>query len=459
MLSKRLKYLSHPGCEHEIPCLLFESRAREIQKSIKSIRPSTSGSQQARDVSRPVCGSQLPTAKNSNHKPHPFSLDSNVIQRTFRPASTEDLSSVNPSGSETNDVQLSVNFREPASHRTSRNSTTAELYSRIRQLPDLSDGCKSFLTKIVARGSGTSTSSVRSSESLASSTRSRHSRNSSPSLASFQPSGTIPTSSSPLGVLHYSTKAKDRPHPVNSHFHLFCSDCVLKLFSLSQRGKHLMPFSIFGQFKGYLVTSAWLNKDLNYVDKFGNTALHVAGILDANFSEIRHLIDWGVDLTTINSMGQSFLHVMCFSHFSLSDMDSLRKYLIRRCFDFRQLNVFGRTFFDPSKFHGQEPHHLAEWLKLLQLRDRGGHIINYQSLQKFFREAGGTNMEWDLLGWTESQLSSNHCVWNEPVFGPWPSKSSLLQNMHDDDLQVYRYFEDNGRNHYKSWSMNFSQPR
>jgi len=84
--------------------------------------------------------------------------------------------------------------------------------------------------------------------------------------------------------------------------------------------------------------------DLEDVDTFNNSVLHIAAALEALPNYLSQLISMGADIHALNNANQTFLHLMHISSIErLSDFHILIGHLVRRQFDFRRQDFNGQT--------------------------------------------------------------------------------------------------------------------
>jgi hypothetical protein len=84
--------------------------------------------------------------------------------------------------------------------------------------------------------------------------------------------------------------------------------------------------------------------DLEGLDAFGNSVLHIAASLGASPSYLLSLVNNGADVGHLNNANQTFLHLICpFEPLQLEDFRLLFKSLVRRHFNFEQQDDNGQT--------------------------------------------------------------------------------------------------------------------
>ena len=91
-------------------------------------------------------------------------------------------------------------------------------------------------------------------------------------------------------------------------------------------------------------TQSVLIDDLNTVDSFRNSVLHMAAALRSHFSYMITLIGLGADVNALNNANQTFLHLVDFSEAGdLPHFRSLLRSLACSSFDFLQQDLNGQT--------------------------------------------------------------------------------------------------------------------
>lgn len=84
--------------------------------------------------------------------------------------------------------------------------------------------------------------------------------------------------------------------------------------------------------------------DLDELDVFGNSVLHIAASLGAPSNYLDHLVKQGADVSRLNNANQTFIHLMCLSDASqMGDFRFLLNSLMRRSFNFLQQDDNGQT--------------------------------------------------------------------------------------------------------------------
>ncbi|KAL8648461.1 MAG: hypothetical protein Q9226_005983 [Calogaya cf. arnoldii] len=154
-----------------------------------------------------------------------------------------------------------------------------------------------------------------------------------------------------------------------------------------------------------------------WMDRFGNTSLHIAAAHGVTYSSLKALID-DVNVNALNTAQQTFMHVLNPKSMSLQDMFSLRRHLQSEGFWFYYRDVEGRTFLDSFKKRGIDPLIVARcWLRpiiaqmdemdLVEEKRNSELILNYEYVKKLFYECGGNDEQWARLRWAESPLASS----------------------------------------------------
>ncbi|KAL8851765.1 MAG: hypothetical protein Q9221_003375 [Calogaya cf. arnoldii] len=103
-----------------------------------------------------------------------------------------------------------------------------------------------------------------------------------------------------------------------------------------------------------LVAGVWCDEGNPWwVDRFGNTSLHIAAALGARWQELEDIIEKGFSINVCNSAGQTFMHVLN-PHPSESNdsLLGLTVFLRRNNFKFDHRDVRGHTFIDSLELRG-----------------------------------------------------------------------------------------------------------
>ena len=169
-----------------------------------------------------------------------------------------------------------------------------------------------------------------------------------------------------------------------------------------------------------------------WVDRFGNTSVHMAAIFGASLPHLLCLMEH-VDVNSLNNAGQTFMHVLDPRWMSPEDMIELRDQLVREGFKFHHRDVAGQTFLDTLKHREIKQSDFARcWLRPIIRKDKTFHglsveITNDQlldgRLRKIFNEIGGHEEQWKMLGWESNSYQHLHCSSNinellEPSYNP-----------------------------------------
>ena len=120
----------------------------------------------------------------------------------------------------------------------------------------------------------------------------------------------------------------------------------------------------------------------DWIDRFGNSTLHVAAALGVTFRDLSTIIERGADVNHVNTAGQTFMHVLnpweLFIEAPLNPISVFLEKLAQRSFDFRRRDDQGRTFLHVlNAKHKINPVHFAKWLDLLCQRDSSGAVVDY----------------------------------------------------------------------------------
>ena len=169
----------------------------------------------------------------------------------------------------------------------------------------------------------------------------------------------------------------------------FCRGCCLKtnrvLGNRRQSVRQSVPHALM-KYKRSLPRSPssedWASKRPDWIDRFGNSTLHVAAALGATFHDLSSIIDRGADVNHVNTAGQTFMHTLNPWEFYLETpsvpISTFLEKLIDHSFDFGWRDDQGRNFlYVLNIMYKVNPFHFLEWLPLLCQRDNTGTLIDY----------------------------------------------------------------------------------
>ncbi|CAO1601996.1 hypothetical protein XANCAGTX0491_005632 [Xanthoria calcicola] len=98
-----------------------------------------------------------------------------------------------------------------------------------------------------------------------------------------------------------------------------------------------------------------------WVDRFGNTSLHIAAALDATYQELQAIFDKGASIHVCNSGGQTFMHLLNPLVMDNNSLISLTNYLRQNNFNFDHRDVQGHSFIDSLELRGLDMSNYAEF--------------------------------------------------------------------------------------------------
>ncbi|KAL8856622.1 MAG: hypothetical protein Q9178_006778 [Gyalolechia marmorata] len=127
----------------------------------------------------------------------------------------------------------------------------------------------------------------------------------------------------------------------------FCRSCFQDIGRNNAREIWCIPFAVILFKRGVAFDKIWFAKGNPwFVDRFGNTSLHIAAALGATYEELQDIISRGVSVELLNSAGQTFMHLLNPSRGAVNDLLSLTNDLKRFRFKFGHRDVLGHTFID-----------------------------------------------------------------------------------------------------------------
>ena len=166
----------------------------------------------------------------------------------------------------------------------------------------------------------------------------------------------------------------------------------------------------------------WSAQGLWWTDRFGNTALHIAAVMYLKYQVVQEVIEQGVCVHTLNSGGQTFLHLLDPRLLTVDEMFSLRACLETENFNIHQVDVQGQTFVDIFTGFGIHPLVFAQcWLKPLSKLDMAEHTVNYRFVKHLFESSGGSEAQWEtfgldrVLGFRHTPYARNNCLSQLPL--------------------------------------------
>lgn len=179
------------------------------------------------------------------------------------------------------------------------------------------------------------------------------------------------------------------------------------------------PVPIDLQHARVLIQEIWSDRMPGWVDRFGNTSLHIAAACGPSFSQLLGLIIEYGDVNALNTAGQTFMHVLDPDSMSLEDMIALRDQLVLEGFMFHHRDVAGQMFLDTLKHSAIEHLDFAQcWLRpIIRKKDTiyadseeitSEPMLDYRLVKKIFDEIGGHDEQWDMLGWAEPSYQYLH---------------------------------------------------
>ncbi|KAL8916373.1 MAG: hypothetical protein Q9172_006330 [Xanthocarpia lactea] len=127
----------------------------------------------------------------------------------------------------------------------------------------------------------------------------------------------------------------------------FCSSCFQGIIGNSAREIWCIPFAVIQFKRGMPVDKIWFTKDSPwFIDRFGNTSLHMAAALGATFEELRDIINKGLSIDATNSGSQTFMHLLNPFRGAAHNLFTLTDYLNLKGFRFHHRDMLGHTFID-----------------------------------------------------------------------------------------------------------------
>ncbi|KAL8669104.1 MAG: hypothetical protein Q9168_006285 [Polycauliona sp. 1 TL-2023] len=134
---------------------------------------------------------------------------------------------------------------------------------------------------------------------------------------------------------------------------IFCSSCCQGQVMPGTKETWCIPFAVIQAKRDGVVGSIW-HKQGNpwWVDRFGNTSLHIAAAVGASHGDLREIMNMGVDVHILNSARQTFMHVLDPRLMVSRDLLALIDRLRLNNFKFDHRDVRGHTFLESSELRG-----------------------------------------------------------------------------------------------------------
>ena len=133
----------------------------------------------------------------------------------------------------------------------------------------------------------------------------------------------------------------------------FCESCCQAQVESGTRETWCIPFAVIQAKRNRLVGRIWCDQGNPWwVDRFGNTSLHIAAALGAMYQELQAIFDKGASIHVCNSGGQTFMHLLNPLVMDNNSLVSLTTHLRRNNFNFDHRDVQGHTFIDSLELRG-----------------------------------------------------------------------------------------------------------
>ncbi|KAL8804553.1 MAG: hypothetical protein Q9182_002468 [Xanthomendoza sp. 2 TL-2023] len=243
----------------------------------------------------------------------------------------------------------------------------------------------------------------------------------------------------------YDTYFPASTHSQSNHY---CESCCTGMLSTDDIVRLCIPLAVIDFKRGLPAQQIWSEGGELWVDRFGNTALHIAAALGAKYDQLRGIMSAGVSVHEVNSAGQTFMHVLRPRHMCRQAMFSLSHLLEKEGFDFRQLDVLGQTFLDHFASCGIDPLDFALcWIEpCLKFNEHKDQVIGNSFASELFITSGGSREQWEALGWCASWTADNR-----PACGHHPHLDELGHELYVfkclvasalDPLRSYKNYRD-----------------
>ncbi|KAL8907977.1 MAG: hypothetical protein Q9171_005639 [Xanthocarpia ochracea] len=175
-------------------------------------------------------------------------------------------------------------------------------------------------------------------------------------IASFRPAGSV--TDRMIRIVNPASSSSERPAVLPGDFitsdvntfpdyTAFCGSHGRAEVRRSDKETWCIPFAVMQFKRGNPIAEIWSDKGNPWwVDRFGNTSLHIAAALGATFEELRDIIRKGPSIHATNSGSQTFMHLLNPFRGAVHYLFPLKDYLNMKGFRFGHRDVLGHTFFD-----------------------------------------------------------------------------------------------------------------
>ena len=142
----------------------------------------------------------------------------------------------------------------------------------------------------------------------------------------------------------------------------FCESCCQAQVESGTRETWCIPFAVIRAKRNRLVGRIWCDQGNSWwVDRFGNTSLHIAAALGTTYQELQAIFDKGASIHVCNSGGQTFMHLLNPLVMDNNSLVSLINHLRRNNFNFDHRDVQGHTFIDSLELRGLDMSKYADF--------------------------------------------------------------------------------------------------
>ncbi|KAI4221075.1 MAG: hypothetical protein LQ349_007935 [Xanthoria aureola] len=282
-------------------------------------------------------------------------------------ASENQFTQTGPQALASNSLESSHRLPEPVNptpdFRVSDHDSISDLSVMVNGLSQCSSNQKQFIKDILRGCSGSDSSSVNSSHGSDRSLRLAESSRDRPLLEPARPfNGHLPGDFIVSNVNTFwdhiacNESLGSRCDRVN-----FCESCCQGQVESGTKETWCIPFAVIQVKRDRLVDMIWCDQgDPRWVDRFGNTSLHIAAALGATYQELRAIFEKGANIHVCNSGRQTFMHLLNPLGMDNDSLISLTQLLRQNNFNFDHRDVLGHTFIDSLELRGWDSSSCAE---------------------------------------------------------------------------------------------------
>ena len=223
----------------------------------------------------------------------------------------------------------------------------------------------------------------------------------------------------------------------------FCEECFRNSTD-SDNERYCLPLAVSRYKRGVGITQIWSPLGVLWVDKFGNTALHIAAALGATCSELLEIIKMGGNVHETNIGGQTFMHVFNLVNWTSGEMHELRACLEHLDFDFFRLDFQGRTFIESIAIKEVDYFAFTScWLEMFLIHQQRPRVT-YSQIKNTLIQNGANNEHLEFLFARSLEVSGLYTSYPavEPALAYAHGSSDTAPAFTENELKAMKEFCD-----------------